>query len=416
MQSGWFARLFFAVVAALAVGGIVGGTACTRWGQPGPAPPTFAPLTNIYVDAVSGSDATGNGSIGKPYKTLTKAVEVVDSAKLLNPNGVTIHVQNGHYTAANGEQFPIVIAKGTVAIDGTNFGHGPPSGTFIDGVGEDTNFEKLVGAVPRSAYTTLEVIPPAKLSVMGAYVGATKISIGAKAFYVSADAIGSLSGTTTSFGSGIVAAFKNIDGVLVAGGQFNCTSCEIHGNNFGIGGISVPIPTASPYGSAPSITLTRSLADSTVAAKGADIATDGSIDVVASDERFQRGLFAFTDSLPAVVSSTVRGGIDFGGGFSGSAGGNNFIGARKTEIFLTRRSVTVSALDDTWNPREQRANASGTYPRARTFSAGASGKNVTIRQNAIGSTVMVGPAVVPTPTPSISPSSSPTASPTPKQR
>lgn len=411
MQSGWFARLFFAIVAALAVGGIVGGTGCTRWGQPGPAPPTFAPLENLYVDAVTGSDTTGNGSTTKPYKTLTKAIAVLDSAKVLGPNGVTIHVANGHYNAANGEQFPMVITK-SVAIDGTNFGHGPASGTFIDGLGEDVNFEKLVGAAPRSAYTTLEVVPPVVLSVQDLYVGATKVSLGPKAFYASADAIGSLSAQNTSFGAGIVSAFKNIDGVLVAGGQFNCTSCEIRGNNFGIGGISVPIPSASPYGSAPSITLSRQIADSTVAAKGADIATDGSVDVIASDEHFQRGLFAFTDSLPAVVTSTVRGGIDFGGGFLASPGGNNFIGARKTEIFLTRRSITVSALDDTWNPGEQRANRSGAYPRARTFSAGASGKNVTIRQSAIGSTVMVGPAVVPTPTPSTSPSSSPTASPT----
>ncbi|HMF27275.1 MAG TPA: hypothetical protein VKE42_00800, partial [Candidatus Cybelea sp.] len=89
-------------------------------------------------------------------------------------------------------------------------------------------------------------------------------------------------------------------------------------------------------------------------------------------------------------------------------GGNNFIGARKTEIFLTRRSETVSALDDTWNPRQQGATRGGNYLKAHTFAAGAAGKNVTIRQDAVGTTVMVGPAVIPTPTPSSSPSPSPT--------
>jgi hypothetical protein len=175
--------------------------------------------------------------------------------------------------------------------------------------------------------------------------------------------------------------------------------------------MSVPLATASPYGTAPLINLSRSQADSTIEAKLVDIATDGSVDVVAQDEKFQRAIYAFTDTLAPVVSSTTRGAIDFGGGFSGSPGGNNFIGARKTEIYLTRRNTTVSALDDTWNPRQQGADRGGDYPRAVTFSAGASGKNVTIRSDAIGTTVMVGPAVVPTPTPSSSPS--PTASPTP---
>jgi hypothetical protein len=410
MQRGWFARLFFAIVAALAAGGIFGGTACTRWGQPGPAPPTLAPLSNLYVDARTGSDTTGNGSLTKPYKTLTKAVAVLTAAKTIGPNGVAIHLANGDYNTANGEHFPITVTK-SVTITGANFGTGPKSGSFIDGLGEDTIFEQLVGAPARSAYTTLEVTPPATLSVSNIYVGATTISLGAKAFYTSVDVIGSLSGADSSFGAGIVSAFKNVDGVLVAGGSLTCSSCQIHGNDFGIGGLAVPLPTASPYGTAPLINLSRSQADSTISAKLVDIATDGSIDVVAQDEKFQRGLYAFTDALTPVVPSTTRGAIDFGGGFSGSPGGNNFIGARKTEIYLTRRNTTVSALDDTWNPRQQGADRGGNYPRARTFSAGASGKNVTIRADAIGTTVMVGPAVVPTPTPSGSPS--PTPSPTP---
>lgn len=410
MQSGWFARLYFTIVAALAVGGIVGGSACTRWGQPGPVPPSLAPLSTLYVDPVTGSDTTGNGSLTKPYKTLTKAVAVLTSAKSIAPSGVTIHLANGDYNAGNGELFPIVVTK-SVTLEGTNFGSGPRSGSFIDGLGEDTIFERVVGAPPRSAYTTLEVTPPATLSVSGIYVGATKISLGAKAFYASADVIGSLTGATSAFAAGIVSAFKNVDGVLVAGGSFNCTSCEIRGNDLGIGGISVPLPTVSPYAAAPSITLSRAVGDSTIAAKSSDIATDGSVDVTASDESFQRGFYAFTDALAPVVNSTVRGAVDFGGGFSGSPGGNDFIGARKSEIYLIRRNETVSALDDTWNPGQQQANRSGKYPRALTFSAGAAGRNVTIRRDAIGTTVLVGPAVVPTPTPSSSPS--PTASPTP---
>ena len=56
MRSDWFARLFFAVVGAMAAAAVVSGTACTRWGQPGPITPTMAPLSSIYVDPSTGDD------------------------------------------------------------------------------------------------------------------------------------------------------------------------------------------------------------------------------------------------------------------------------------------------------------------------------------------------------------------------
>ena len=99
-----------------------------------------------------------------------------------------------------------------------------------------------------------------------------------------------------------------------------------------------------------------------------------------------------------------------GGGAANSAGGNSFIGALTTEIYLKRRYETVNALDDTWNPRQQRANRNGQYAKKLTFGSGTSGKNVTIVKDALGSTVTVGPAIVPTATPSGSPG--PTATPT----
>ncbi len=411
MRSGWFARLFFAIVAALAAAGLVGGVACTRWGQPGPVTPTVAPLVSIYVDPSTGSDITGNGSMMKPYKTLTKAVAVLTAAKSLAPSGVTIYLASGDYNVANGEKLPIVITK-SVAITGNNYASGPKGGSFVDGLGEDTIFEKLVGLPARSAYTTLEMVPPATVSISDLYVGASKISLpNSRAFYASVDDLASLSGSDSSLGAGVVSSLRNIDGIVVAGGSLTCSSCQIHGNDFGIGAISVPVATASPYAMPPSITLSYSNSDATIAAKIVDVATDGSVNVTASDEHFERGEYAYTDALSPVVAVPVRGAIDFGGGASGSIGGNDFIGARKTEIFVTRRNETVSALDDTWNANQQRANRSGLYTRKITFAAGATGKNVTVRHDAVGSTVLVGPAPVPTPTPSITPSSSPTPTP-----
>ncbi|MBV8343857.1 MAG: DUF1565 domain-containing protein [Candidatus Eremiobacteraeota bacterium] len=413
MYRVWLSRLFLTAVAATAAVGIVGGTACTRWGQPGPITPTLAPISSLYVSATTGSDATGNGSMSSPYKTLTKAVAVLVAAKSVGPNGVTIFLGSGDYDAANGETFPIVIPK-SVSITGMNYGAGPSGGSFVNGYGEDTIFERIAHTAPHSVYTTLEVIPPASVSIGDAYVGASKVRLGgSRALYASVDVIGTLNGSTASFGAGIVSRANNLNGVLVASGTFICNSCQIRGNGFGIGALTVPLPTVSPSPSsgAPSIMLTHGNGDSTVGAKVADILTDGSANLNVSGETFTRQGFAYADTFAPIVPTTTRGAIDFGGGVQSSPGGNSFIGAKRTEIFVTRRNETVSALDDAWNPSEQQANRNGRYPHTIPFGSGASGRNVSIVRSAIGSTVTVGPAPAPTPTPSITPSVTP--SPTP---
>ncbi|HZY96515.1 MAG TPA: DUF1565 domain-containing protein [Candidatus Cybelea sp.] len=410
MQSAWFARLFFATVAALAVSGVISGAACTRWGQPGPVPSTIAPLSTIYVNPTTGSDTTGNGSTNKPYKTLTKAVAVLASAKSFAQGGVTISLASGDYSTANGEKFPIVVPK-NVTINGTNFGTGPKTGSFVDGHGEDTILEGLTHAPARTIYTTIEVVPPASVNFGSLYVGASKLSLpNARAGYAALDVVGSLNATDSAFAAGIVSKSQNVNGVLVAGGSLTCSSCQIQGNNFGIGALAVPLPTSSPSIGIPSITLMHSTGDSTVAAKVVDIITDGSANVTVSNEVFEQAAYAFKDTLRPVIAVSTRGAVDFGGGTGGSSGLNDFIGAGVTEIAVSRGAETIVALDDTWNPSQQGANRNGQYMRSITFGSGDSGKNVTIIHNALGSTVTVGPASVPTPTPTGSPS--PTASPT----
>jgi hypothetical protein len=410
MPSSWLARLFFGVVAVIALAGVLTGTACTRWGTTTPATPTLAPLSQIFVNPAIGSDTTGNGSMNKPYKTFTKALQVLVSAKSISTSGVTITLSRGDYNAANGERFPLVVPE-DVKIDGSSFGGGPSSGTFIDGSGEDTIFEELVHAPAHSAYTTLEIESPASVSVNDLYVGASTLKLpGSHAIYNALDVLGTLGAGTSALGAGIVSSSPNVSGVLVAGGTFSCDSCEIHGNYYGVGGISVPVATASPGSVTPSVTLTQSTSDSTIVAKVADILTDGSTDVTASEEHFEKGEYAFSDALRPVVYAPVRGAVDFGGG-GGSTGGNVFLGARIAEISIVRRSETVTALDDTWNPNQQQANHGGLYTKKIVFGPGADGKNVKILHDAVGSTVTVGPASVPTP--SASPSATPSSSPTP---
>lgn len=411
MQSRWAGRLFFALVGAVATAALLSGTACTRWGQPGPITPTIAPLTSLYVNPNTGSDATGNGSLAKPYATLTKAVSVLASAKVLSPSGVTINMSAGDYDVAKGERFPIVVPTG-VTIMGSGYGSGPRSGAFLDGAGEDVLFERVVGAPSGTAFTTLEIGRAAPVNLSNVYVGASRLRLPSSgAEYASLDVLGTLVSSDATFGAGIVSNARDVNGVLVAGGSFTCSSCEIHGNNFGIGGLSVPVPTSSPVGVPPSITLNHSNADATIAAKVVDIITDGSVTVTATGQAFERGEYAFEDALSPVTTSLTPGGVDFGGGFAQSNGGNIFIGARTSEIVLVRPGETVSALDDTWNPGQQGANRNGQYTKKVTFGSGAAGRNVSIKHNASGSTVTVGPAPVPTPT--VSPSSSPSPTPTP---
>lgn len=409
MRSDWAARLFFAIVGAMAIAGVVSGTACTRWSHPGPIVPTIPPLSAIYVDPVNGSDTSGNGSMNSPYKTLTKAVAVLNAAKSISAGGVTINLLPGDYDRANGEIFPIVVGK-TVSIMGSNYGSGIRSGSFVDGYGEDTLFESLVHAPAHSAFTTLEVLPPASLTLGSTYVGASKISLhSSQAFYASVDTLtATFTGNTTSLGAGIVSTFRNINGAIVPGGSFTCGSCLIRGNDFGVGGFLVPVATSSPSSTGPTIALSRPSSDSTITAKVVAVLTDGNVNVSATGTSLNGGVYAYADAFKPVVSTSVRGAVDFGGGVLASTGGNTFIGARNTEVYVTRRFETVSALDDVWNAGQQGASRHGQYIRTHVFKADANGKNVTIHHIATGSTVTVGPAPVPTPTPSSSPSPSPT--------
>ncbi len=77
-----------------------------------PAAPVSPGGTNIYVDGPGGSDDQ-DGSVGSPYKTITKALSMARSG-----DGVT--VAPGIYDAANGETFPLDIPDG-VTLQGTDW-------------------------------------------------------------------------------------------------------------------------------------------------------------------------------------------------------------------------------------------------------------------------------------------------------
>lgn len=66
-------------------------------------------LTTIYVNAVTGDDAAGSGSIDNPLKSITRALSIAQ-------DGTTILVAPGIYDAANGELFPLELPEGVALI------------------------------------------------------------------------------------------------------------------------------------------------------------------------------------------------------------------------------------------------------------------------------------------------------------
>jgi len=78
-----------------------------------PAGPSDPTGVHVYVDAINGSDDTGSGSEGSPWKTITKALS--EARK-----GDVVHVAPGTYDTANGETLPITIPDG-VTLEGTDW-------------------------------------------------------------------------------------------------------------------------------------------------------------------------------------------------------------------------------------------------------------------------------------------------------
>ena len=210
--------------------------------------------------------------------------------------------------------------------------------------------------------------------------------------------LGNLSAKLSNFGSGTVSYAPQVSGALVAGGTLSWLRVEIQGNDFGIGAFSVTVPVSTAYPSgtpsrypsstpssepaAPSVTLSHSSGDSTIAAKTVDCVTDAEHRRNRFGGRLRARQICVRRFVPADVEVPISGTVDFGGGISDSPGGNIFLGARLSEISLVRSSETISALDDTWNPSQQGANPSERHTENGGLRIRRPGKNVTIRGNA----------------------------------
>jgi hypothetical protein len=410
-------RVGFALLGSVALASVLG--SCTHRGTPAPIPSMTAVPTQrtVFVNAKSGSD-TSNGSQTTPYKTITRALKAVASPGPIPV--LDIEVASGDYNSANGEVFPLIVPSVTgLVINGSLYGRGVTKGSYIDGAGEDAAYEKTIGAAAGSFYTTIAIQSGAQVSVTGLYFGTSHPALPGLAVYDSVDLLGQLTGTTASFNSPPTLGFTRLNGVLVAGGTFNCASCAVGGRGYAIAAFAIPSTTcggSSSSSGCPTLTLTGPAMTGQGAIGGPiGIRSDGSAIVTVSNQTFSSGLTAFSDDYPPLVSGIVPVQADFGQGEGSppSTGNNVFLGARTSEIALSLSGDGVVAFGDTWNPNIQGTNASGQFRADTIFSPGDSGRNVTIASSATGAKVHVGPFKQPTASPSTSPSGSPSPSPSP---
>jgi len=74
------------------------------------AHPQVAAADTIYVDVTRGNDVTGNGSLGRPFRTITRGLDAAAS-------GDTVDVSAGEYSPATGEALPLTVPRG-VTVQG----------------------------------------------------------------------------------------------------------------------------------------------------------------------------------------------------------------------------------------------------------------------------------------------------------
>ena len=119
----------------------LGSTSLAEWSAPPTTPLLQTSLLHYYVDAVYGSNVTGDGSLAAPWKTISFALGQISST------GVELHVAPGVYDTALGEAFPIVM-KPEVSLTGAGY-----TQTVI--AGNDTNYVIRFPASSLYASTTV---------------------------------------------------------------------------------------------------------------------------------------------------------------------------------------------------------------------------------------------------------------------
>lgn len=213
-----------------------------------------AQATDFYVDAVGGSDVTGDGSVGNPYKSITHTITKVSS-------GDAILAQAGTYNAANGETFPLNVPANVSLQSNAS----PSTDAIIDGESSATNIIVLAETSTLDGFSIMHtgnvtsgtIYSNAPSFILNNTVTCSATSV--KAIYLGADADGTQTlgntiwtGGSASFGFDTVQFVDNLVitantfeaayyGVRVGqyGNDFTCTDNLIFNDNAGgTGGFS----------------------------------------------------------------------------------------------------------------------------------------------------------------------------------
>ena len=356
------------------LGGLLSGTALHALGSARPDDAdACAAFGRSSSTPATGSDTSGNGSQTKPYKTLTKAVDGVASAKSLSTTGVTIYLASGDYNAANGEKFPIVDSDQRKLPRPKLHGRVPTAERSLTASGRTRSSKALCTRLAQRVYHVRGRAGRDRLAEPTSTSARREAETSRLAAYWSVDVLGSLSG----YGCRLSAP-----GSLSCAQRQRHDGCRRHANlqfvsnhaaiDFGIGASSVVAGSGGSLGASvvqltgeptPQHHAEHSSSDSTIAAKLRRHFTDGSVDVTVSGRTLRAARSThFSDALDPVVAVAGHAARSISAAECRSRRAvTSSSGRTSRRSTSSRRFETVSALDDTWNPARARCERHGQY-------------------------------------------------------
>ncbi|MEW6363734.1 MAG: DUF1565 domain-containing protein [Acidobacteriota bacterium] len=264
----------------------------------------------VYVDVNRGNDTTGDGTLDKPFKTITKGLSVATG-------GTTVSIASGYYAESTGETFPLMVPTGVIVQ-----GAGQNSTTVYGGgtyhsplLALDRNVMFVAGN--GSALKAIGLMGGGQFGVWIEDVAATIAGIRALAFsYNTIQVVGTGSLQLQS---------STIEAALLYGvrAENHCTTtidgCAFRWNWFGAGGTSDQTTTISNTSF-----LASSATDLSFSALGA-----GPISVTGS---------AFASAANSAIQNIAMqlGGLDAGSLITG----NSVAGSYQVGIYLIQSPVT----------------------------------------------------------------------------
>ncbi|MCI0588100.1 MAG: DUF1565 domain-containing protein [Planctomycetes bacterium] len=232
-----------------------------------------APAVDYFVNAATGNNASGDGSLASPWRTITFAVSQVQGP------GDAIHVAAGVYDSALGETYPIDMKPG-VSVIGAGFGV-----TILDAVGVGVAGIRF-NAVPFATPTRLEGI---RISGTGGPAVRVSTPDGSGITIARCSLSGNGTGLRVEAGTGAVGpTFRqnllayNVTNVFLVGGTPGTTTIANFDRNW--------------------ITFSTTQGVAAFAASGGSVAATFSGDRIESC--FDTGLFATASSGSVVLTTT----------------------------------------------------------------------------------------------------------------